>query len=205
MFIEIPASKLSSAKRNPIYGVGINDADYITTHNMDGKIKRCPFYVKWIHMIERCYSPKFDETNQCYRDCSVSEEWLVFSSFKKWMKSQDWKGKQIDKDLLVFGNKTYGKDVCVFVDGNVNTIISRFCTKDSPNGFYFTDNRYVVQCSINGIQKRFGRYKTKEEVTKKYKQVKRENIIDCANTQQGIVKARLIEIANSLINQRLLC
>lgn len=38
MFKEIPASKKSLAPRKPIYGVGINDAGYITSLRIDGKL-----------------------------------------------------------------------------------------------------------------------------------------------------------------------
>ena len=44
--------------------------------------------------------------------------------FRAWMVEQDWKGKQLDKDLLVQGNKMYSPDTCVFVDGVVNNFLT---------------------------------------------------------------------------------
>ena len=68
-----------------VYGVGINDADYVvqkyeTIVYVNGKRKRrlvwiCPFYQSWKHMLQRCYSNKFKERNPTYEGCSVSEEW----------------------------------------------------------------------------------------------------------------------------------
>lgn len=35
--------------------------------------------------------------------------------------TQDWQNKQLDKDLLIEGNKVYSPETCVFVSGMVNT------------------------------------------------------------------------------------
>lgn len=114
-----------------VYGVGTNDADYAvrkfeTIGYVDGKRKQkqvwvCPYYQTWKHMLMRCYSAKFQESNLSYRGCSVSEEWLKFSNFKGWMEKQDWEDKHLDKDLLFEGNKVYGAETCVFVTPMANT------------------------------------------------------------------------------------
>jgi len=113
-----------------VYGVGINDADYVTQkmetiEYVNGKQKQrrvweCPYYRTWSNMLERCYSDKYQERNPTYVGCSVSEEWLRFSSFKRWMEKQDWEGLQLDKDLLFEGNKVYSAETCVFVASSVN-------------------------------------------------------------------------------------
>lgn len=131
------ASKLGTPKL--VYGVGINDADYIvqkkeTIGYVNGKQKRklvwaCPYHQTWKGMLERCYSVKYQESKTTYKGCSVSEEWLRFSNFKRWMEKQDWEGMQIDKDLLFEGNKVYSKETCVFVLSMVNSF-----TTDRGNG-----------------------------------------------------------------------
>ena len=114
-----------------VYGVGINDADYVVQKfeylgRVDGKKKQkkvwvCPYYKVWTGMLERCYSAKFQERRPTYKGCIVSEEWLTFSNFKAWMEKQDFEGKQLDKDLLFEGNKVYSAGTCVFVTRMVNT------------------------------------------------------------------------------------
>lgn len=113
-----------------VHGVGLNDADYAVskeeTSVIGGKRKRkliwvCPYYKTWTNMLARCYSTKWQEKYLTYRGCSVSTEWLTFSNFKAWMESQDWEGKQLDKDLLFEGNKVYGPETCMFVSPMVNT------------------------------------------------------------------------------------
>ena len=114
-----------------MYGVGINDADYAvvkmeTIGYVNGKRKLklvwfCPFYRTWKSMLERCYSIKLQERCPTYKGCAVSDEWLVFSNFKSWMEKQDFVDKQLDKDLLIGGNKVYSSEACVFVSGVVNS------------------------------------------------------------------------------------
>ena len=72
-------------------------------------------------MLERCYSKKYQEGKPTYKGCTVSKEWHTFSNFKSWMEKQDWEGKQLDKDILIKGNKVYSSDTCVFVTEMVNT------------------------------------------------------------------------------------
>jgi len=112
-----------------VYGVGINDADYVVerkeTIEVNGKQKRrlvwiCPYYRTWRDMLQRCYSSKFQEKRPTYKGCSVSEEWLTFSNFRRWMEAQDFEGMQLDKDLLFEGNKVYSAETCVFVTRAVN-------------------------------------------------------------------------------------
>ena len=113
-----------------VYGVGINDADYVVKNfesiEVNGKRKQklvweCPYYRAWCNMLQRCYSTKFQERKPTYKGCSVSDEWLRFSNFKMWMERQDWECKHLDKDLLLKGNKVYSAETCVFVTGEVNT------------------------------------------------------------------------------------
>jgi hypothetical protein len=124
-FIEIPASKRSLALRKPIYGIGTNDADYMVDPRIDGKRGRCPIYRVWKSMLERCYSEKRQAKCPTYIGCTVCKEWLTFSNFRRWMVNQDWQGKQLDKDILVKGNKIYSAETCCFVTQAVNMIESR--------------------------------------------------------------------------------
>lgn len=114
-----------------VCGVGINDADYAVQKYefygyVDGKKKQkkvwtCTFYQTWMNMLKRCYSDNAQEKHPTYAGCTVSEDWLTFSVFKAWMEMQEWEGKELDKDLLIKGNKVYSPETCVFVTPMVNT------------------------------------------------------------------------------------
>ena len=117
--------------RKLVCGIGLNDADYVVVEReeigrTDGKRKQrqvwiCPCYSTWKHMLARCYSTKLQEKRPTYKNCTVSDEWLVFTNFRNWMMAQDWEGLQLDKDLLFEGNKVYSPDTCVFVSLLVNS------------------------------------------------------------------------------------
>lgn len=111
-----------AAKLN--YGVGINDTGLTTEKLLNGVVTRCPFYVKWRSMIERGYSKKLKDKYPNYTDVGVIEPWHKLSNFKYWMQNQVWEGLELDKDILVKGNKIYGPDVCCFVPLRLNTCIA---------------------------------------------------------------------------------
>lgn len=117
-----------------VHGVGINDAGYTVARSSraSGKCVQlwiCPFYNTWKGMLERGYSEKCKKRCPTYRDVTVCEEWHRFSNFRAWMIEQDWEGKQIDKDLLVEGNKIYSPTTCVFVSKRTNT----FCLESNAS------------------------------------------------------------------------
>lgn len=106
-----------------VYSVGINDSWYPVNSKVDGVVVRCPFYVRWCNMLKRCYSKPYQDKYPTYIGCSVDDEWLTFSNFRRWMESQDWRGNELDKDLIQPGNKVYSKDKCVFLDQALNSFI----------------------------------------------------------------------------------
>lgn len=112
-----------------ILGIGVNDADYQVSRNeiVDGKRKdvwRCPYYQAWKDMLCRCYSRRCHGIQPTYSRCRVDPEWHRFSSFRAWMERQEWEGMQLDKDILVPGNKTYSPELCVFVSRNLNSFLT---------------------------------------------------------------------------------
>lgn len=112
--------------KKKLFGIATNDADYhVVKHGLvGGKMKitwRCPFYTRWYGMLRRCYSVQKQARFKKYNECSVAEVWHSFMRFKQWMESQDWEGKELDKDLIVEGNKVYSPETCVFIDSLTNT------------------------------------------------------------------------------------
>lgn len=151
-FVEVAATSHSFSRRKPVHGVGINDAWYVTHQEIDGVRSRCPFYVQWANMFVRCYCEKSIARSPTYKGCSVSDEWRVFSVFRKWMETQDWKGKQLDKDLLVSGNKVYSSSTCMFVSPAINCLLSssEAIRGEFPQGVTFDKSRGAIFVKVQG-------------------------------------------------------
>jgi len=191
-FVETPASKNSIANRRLIFGFGINDADYIIRK----KTKRCPFYAVWHSMLRRCYS-KYAHTKQnSYEGCSVCDKWFTFSTFKEWMIGQDWHGKQLDKDLLVNGNKVYSPSTCIFVTQEINKITSHPWNINTkyPRGVYRAPRSvgFSARCRANGKEKHIGTFDTQGEAHEAYKKFKYKYIAEIAEQQTEPLRSALL-------------
>lgn len=142
---------MSLHKRNKLVcGVGTNDADYPIYPTVNGKQVMCPYYRAWRDALTRCYSAVEQARYPTYIGCSVCDEWLIFSNFKRWMEQEDWQGKELDKDLLFPGNKVYSPETCVFIDHVTNsfTTDSGAARGEWPVGVYFSkrDKKFLSQC-----------------------------------------------------------
>jgi len=143
-------------KNKLVYGVGINDADYKVTRReyIDGKSRQtwlCPFYRTWKHMLERCYCESFQKRYPTYYGCKVTEEWHLFSRFKEWMQSQDYIGKQLDKDFLSEGNKVYCPENCIFISAELNKFLGdrKFSTGNAMTGISWVKRLSKFQAMCN--------------------------------------------------------
>lgn len=160
--------------------IGINDAGYKVQkfEVADGKNTQvwiCPFYQRWASMLKRCYSENVHSKQPCYIGCSVCEEWLTFSNFKRWMERQDWQGNDLDKDLINEGNKVYSPDNCAFVSKTTN----RFVTdRKNKRGEYKIGVSYyprygkfasAIQNPITGKSENLGYFQTEDEAHKAWR------------------------------------
>ena len=197
MFPIKPINKMSLSQRSKVFGVGINDADYLTTPKINKIQYICPFYAIWKNMLRRCYDSNFHVRQPTYKDCIVCNEWLLFSNFKKWMELQDWKGMQLDKDLLSQGNKTYSPDLCLLVSHKINTLLCNApATRGStPQGVSIIQNKYIVaRCNIGGGNVIYlGTYKTVDAAFNEYKKFKYSIIASVAETQKEPIRSALLK------------
>jgi hypothetical protein len=137
-----------SFKRGLTYGVGINDASYNVTPKVNGVYNVCLIYRAWHGMLKRCYSKKYQAKHPSYAGCTVCDEWLTFSNFKRWMESQEWQGKSLDKDFIVAGNRLYSPERCAFIDSFVNSFIvdCRVSVRNLKVGVTKRNGKFAAQC-----------------------------------------------------------
>ena len=164
-----------------VYGVGVNDADYNVYEWLNGKIVNiCPFYRTWSDMLKRCYSDKYQSKKPTYKGCLTCDDWWIFSNFKSWMGKQDWEGKQLDKDLLIEGNKLYSPDSCIFVADVVNLFVT---DRINDQGDYMLgvsrrnkSNKYRARCCnpFTSRREHLGMFNTELEAHLAWKSRKHE-------------------------------
>ena len=106
-----------------IYGIATNDTGSVTDP-VTGK--KCRIYVTWYDMIRRCYSSVYQIKYPKYVGCTVASEWLLFSNFKNWVENETTycPNKQLDKDLLIVGNKLYSPSTCIFISQEINKFLT---------------------------------------------------------------------------------
>lgn len=147
-------------KRKLVCGVGINDANYTIAPTIDGKQVTCPYYSKWKSMLMRCYSLSYHVKYPTYADCVVCEEWKSFMAFLAWMSVQHWEDRELDKDVVVQGNKTYSPETCRFIPKQLNTLLtdSGGARGGWPIGVYFNkqNGKWMAQARIDGKKKYLG-------------------------------------------------
>jgi len=179
-FPKIAATARSLAKRKPIYEHGINDAWFIVKPMINGRQVTYEPYQIWKSMVQRCYSVRLQNKFPTYRGCIVCKEWLTFSNFEAWMLTQDWQGKEIDKDIIRQGNKIYSSTTCRFITHALNSLLN---AKDAARGdlplgvdLHKASKKYRTKISINGKQKLLGYFKTAQDAKSAYDSAKYNEI-----------------------------
>ena len=161
------------------YGVGyLGEGKYKSKEN--GKMTY--HYDVWTRMLERC-SKEFQEKNPTYKGCEVCDEWLNMQVFTEWYYKNRYEVNgetmEIDKDILIPGNRLYSPETCCIVPSKVNSVFQRGNVKERnlPMGICKRKGRdcYMVQCNnpIDETWRRYrGDYKTIEEALNVYKRDK---------------------------------
>lgn len=183
--VYIGASLRSGSFRNPydpnIYGIGFYGVGDEPTF-VNGKPNA--LLSMWSLMLKRCYANTGKLEQRSYSDCSVNKEWHNFQNFAKWAREQIGFGletRNLDKDILVKGNREYGPSTCCFVPSRVNMLFVRSSTVrgNLPVGLYFNKEKqkYQAQCNDENCKSTYlGRFDTIHEAFISYK-IYKESVI----------------------------
>ena len=158
-------------------------------------------YMLWHSMLKRCYSDTCKNKNPTYIDCKVSDGFLYYEYFYEWCNKQigfGVDGWQLDKDLLIKGNKVYSEDSCVFIPQEINSLLVK---REASRGEYLigvywhnTNKAFVAQVNKNkGKQEHLGYFKTELEAFNTYKQAKESFIKEQANKWKDAIDDRAYE------------
>lgn len=154
-------------------------------------------YSHWQNMLKRCYCPKFQERHPSYKGCEVSNDFKRFSDFANWCKSQHAFGEakvDLDKDLLVKGNKLYSKKNCVFIPQELNKLLIQRSNERGlyPIGSYFDKKYGKIKAQINMNKKKvfLGYYDNPIDAFIAYKKAKESHIKELANIYKSKLDPR---------------
>ena len=130
-------------------------------------------YSVWNDMLDRCYSGK----HPGYYDCTVAKRWHNFQNFAKDYEQligygiPSW---QLDKDILVQGNRRYSRHTCCLVPNVINSLIMPRKNRALPTGVSRAKKVgwYNAFCSVDGDSVYLGRYSSIVEASESYREFK---------------------------------
>ena len=119
---EVKTGSIKDPYSPSVYEVGIVGNKYPSRVN--GVLTK--EYVLWHSMLVRCYSDKSKKKHPTYEGCEVSDNFKSYEYFYEWCHKQigfGVEGFELDKDLLIKGNKVYSENVCVFLPQEINSLL----------------------------------------------------------------------------------
>lgn len=164
--------------KNPFYrdvqGVGYIG---VGAHVASKDYKVTVEYQRWCGMMQRGYSKEFKKKQPAYKECTVCDEWSDFQVFAEWYCNQEGYGKgfELDKDILVKGNKHYSPQTCCLVPAKINCFFTDQSSQSTglPIGVGKNPSgTYSARMNVEGKQVRIGTYKTIDESVSAYSKAK---------------------------------
>lgn len=172
-----------------VQGIGHNDEKYPS--RVDGKKTR--EYITWKGVLLRCTENSWIR-RPSYTGTTCSENFKSYSFFYEWCNKQvgfrniddNMEIWQLDKDLLVKGNKLYSEDNCVFVPKKINNLLTK---SNALRGVYVIGvhfvkktNKYTAQINNGrGVRHYLWCFDTEQEAFVFYKAAKEKRIKSLAN------------------------
>ena len=197
---ELKKGEIRDNEAFPVYVVGIMDVPNEARRNVPIPKE----YSIWNGVRHRCYNENIRHLTPSYQEAEMSENFKRYSYFKEWCNKQigfDQDGWQLDKDILIKGNKLYSEATCCFVPPEINTLILKAdrIRGKYPIGVYEDKQagKFKVRISVEGKQKHVGRYYCEKEAFYAYKVAKEQHIKEVANKWKGQIDVRVYE---ALIN-----
>ena len=177
-----------------MYGVGVLGG-VISTEERSSKV-----YASWNNMLKRCYSTKESAQRSSYEGCYVSNNFCNYQYFKEWYNNQighNQDGWDLDKDLLIKGNKVYTEDCCVLLPKEVNNALTQRKTYrgEYPIGVSYKPlrNQYRARCNRFGKNVHLGWFSTVEDAFSAYKKAKETYLRDLATKWKDKIDHRAYE------------
>ena len=193
----IKSGKVKDPHSPSVYGVGVVGTKYPTMING----RNTKEYGLWQNMLTRCYNDTYKKKQPTYEGCKVSDKFKSYEYFYEWCHEQigfGYEGWQLDKDLLVKGNKVYSEYSCVFLPNEINLLLVK-CTASRGEyliGVYWSKTVNAFKATVRknkGGQKHLGYFKTELEAFNAYKTTKEAFIKELANKWKSQIDPKAYE------------
>ena len=184
-----------------VFGVGLLGTKYPSTING----RNTKEYEMWCSMLKRCYNDTYQKKNPTYEGCKVSDKFKSYEYFYEWCHKQIGfgnEGWQLDKDLLIKGNKIYSENTCVFIPREINSLLVKSA---ASRGEYLIgvcwckrDKAFIARVRKNkGRSEYLGLFNTEIEAFNSYKTAKEAFVKGQANKYKSQIDPRAY---NALMN-----
>ena len=197
----IKTGKVKDPYSPSVYGIGVLGTKYQSSEGG----RNTKEYMLWYSMLTRCYSNTYKKRNPTYEGCTVSENFLRYEYFYEWCQKQigfNVNDFNLDKDLLIKGNKVYSEDSCVFIPREINLVLTK-CTASRGRHiigvhWHNASKAFVAKVNKNkGKQEWLGTFKTEMEAFSNYKKAKESFVKEQANKWKSQIDPRAY---NALMN-----
>jgi hypothetical protein len=166
----------------------------ITVHGVgflgEGTYNKISYNI-WFSMFSRCYGGK----QATYEECLISQEWNNYQNFNNWFTNNYIQDFQLDKDILVKGNKIYSPETCCFVPHEINSLFTRRTNKRGiyPIGVSSKRDKFQANINIEKTTKYLGIFDTPEEAFEAYKIAKEKHIKEVANKWKNKINTKVYQ------------
>lgn len=179
---------------NP-YFRGFNGQGYIGVGKYNSNLTDNPGYSKWMSIWKRIGqvgNPNFAS----YVHCTMDVRWESLQDFSEFYYNCPYKqdGWELDKDLIIPGNKIYGPDTAAYVPKELNTFLTkREKASGLPKGVRENRVTFGAYLHIDGKIHRIGNYQTPDLAYAAYKLEKEKDARRLADKYEGLVDPRVIK------------
>jgi hypothetical protein len=154
--------------------------------------KSTPAYTAWKFLLKRNFNEVDLATAPTYMDCTICKTWANFQVFSEWFYSHEsyGLGYELDKDLLVSGNRHYSPETCTMLPQSVNKALKTTQVNSGVAGVRKRKNTkgYQVRVTENGKRNHVGEFNCIEEASAAYVKAKEAYIKTLAEKWKGKIE-----------------
>ena len=180
------------------YGIGYLG---VGKYRMSKNKQPTPSYSAWRFLMMRLFCEKRLLINPTYRGCTICKSWCNFQVFSDWFYSHEsyGLGYELDKDLLISGNRHYSPETCVMIPQEINKALKTAQVNSVVAGVRKRKNTkgYQVRVTEHGKRRHVGEFYTEEEASAAYVKAKEEYIHSLAENWKGKIEERAYQALKS--------